>query len=181
MVARTCVLLLLAAGLLSCRSVPVEAQAGGELGPVKILLYAELKDATYGWLGDEPTPASIEPVTYSYSANFKELERAVDATIAANAEGQHKAVSAVVTGQRIEKGAFQLIQIRSSQNIRIVDVPADLYEAWQAAMRSRTISSAKLFCEPAAASFPEVGEGAGFDLAGLTGRASESASPRDAR
>jgi hypothetical protein len=62
-VARTCVLLLLAAELLSCRSAPVEAQAGGELGPVKILLYAELKDATYGWLGDERAPANIEPVT----------------------------------------------------------------------------------------------------------------------
>ena len=132
MLVRTGVLLLLSAVLFSCRSVPINAQVGREFGPVRILLYAELRDATYGWLGDKPVPAQIEAVTYSYSANFKELERAVAATVTANAGGQYKAVSAVVTGQWIKKGGFQVVQIQSSEDIQIVDLPAELYKAWKA-------------------------------------------------
>lgn len=110
MVARICVSLLLSGALSACRSAPADAQVGREFGPVKILLYAEIREATYGWLGDRPIPANYEVVTYSYSANFKELDSAIAAVLLANqegtptADGRHKAVSAIVTAQRIKPG-----------------------------------------------------------------------------
>lgn len=140
MVARICLLLFFLGGLVSCRSAPAEQpQPGRDFGPVKILLYAEIRDATYGWLGDPPVPANIEAVTYTDSANFKALERAIAAAIEANgegqhmAEGQHKAVSAIVTAQRIKQHGMPGVQILSSESIEIVELPTNLYEAWKAA------------------------------------------------
>ncbi|WP_153067204.1 hypothetical protein [Steroidobacter cummioxidans] len=99
---------------------------------MQILLYAEVREATHGWLGDSPDSGNIESVTYSYSANFKELERALVETIRANAEGQHKAVRAIVTGQRIKAPGVPAVQIRSSKEIQIVDLPAGFYNVWKA-------------------------------------------------
>jgi hypothetical protein len=100
---------------------------------VQILLYAELSDASYGWLGGAPEPMSIEAVTYSYSANLEELHRAMTETITANKEGQHKAVRAIVFGQQIKERGMLVVQIRASSDIQIVNLPDDLYEAWKAA------------------------------------------------
>jgi hypothetical protein len=131
MVARIFLLLFLSSGLMSCRSATVAAQAEQVFGPVPILLYAELREATHGWLGDSPASTDIEAVTYSYSANFKELERAIVEIIRANEEGQHKAVKAIVTGQRIKAPGVPAVQIRSSKDIQIVDFPARFYKVWR--------------------------------------------------
>lgn len=125
-------MLVLSVLLFACRSASVEAQASGEFGPMRILLYAEVKEATHGWLGDKPVPANIEAVSYRDSANVQELQSALYASIDANAEGQRKAVSAVVTWRRIEGREFRGVQIRSLKDIRIVDLPDELYQAWKA-------------------------------------------------
>ena len=138
MVARICVLLLLSGALSSCGSAPAEELVGREFGPLKILLYAQIREGICGWLGDRPLPAAYAAVTYSYSANFKELDHAIAAVLAANGEGtrtvdgRHKAVRAIVTARRINRGGIWGVQILSSQGIEIVDLPTNLYDAWKA-------------------------------------------------
>ena len=133
MVARICLLLILSSVLLSCRSASVAAQPAAEFGPVRILLYSELREATYGWMGDSPVATDVELVRYSYSANFKPLSAAIDEIIKANNEGgPHKAISAIVTGERVKVLGGVAVQIRSSSDIQIVDLPAGFFDIWKA-------------------------------------------------
>ena len=133
MVARICLLLILSSVLLSCRSASVSAHPAGEFGPVRILLYSELREATYGWMGDSPTPMDMEFVDYGYSYNFKALSAAIDEIIKANNEGgPHKAISAIVTGERVKVLGGVAVQIRSSSDIQIVDLPAGFFDIWKA-------------------------------------------------
>jgi hypothetical protein len=139
MVARNCLLLMLSSVLLACRSVSVAAQPAAQFGPVRILLYAEVREATHGWMGDSPAATDMEFVRYSYSANFKALSAAIEEIIKANNEGgPHKAISAIVTGERVKAPGGAAVQIRSSSDIQIVDLPAGFFDVWKATMRVPT-------------------------------------------
>jgi hypothetical protein len=129
-------LLVLSTVLLSCRSASVAAQPAGEFGPVRILLYAEVREAAHGWMGNSPAATDMETVDYSYSANFQALSAAFDEIIKANNEGgPHKAISAIVTGERVKAPGVATVQIRASSDIQIVDLPAGFFDVWKATMR----------------------------------------------
>jgi hypothetical protein len=136
MVARLCLLLALASVVLSCRSAPVAATPEGPFGPVRILLYAELREGTHGWMGASPVARDMEAVDYSYSGNFNALDAAMAEIIRANEDGtRHKAVVAIVTGKRIHEFGEAAVRIHSSKDIQIVDLPAVFFDVWKATMR----------------------------------------------
>jgi hypothetical protein len=118
--------------LISCRSVSVAQRVEHEFGPVQITLYAELTEATHGWLGDSPVPEKIQAVDIDNSANFEDLDKALTEAIHANAGGQRKGVSAVVIGRQVERHGYPVIKILSSRDVQVVDLPADLYAIWRA-------------------------------------------------
>lgn len=133
MVARRCLLLVLASVMLCCRSASLAAPFEGTFGPVRILLYAELREAMHGWMGVSPAATDIEAVNYSYSENFDALDAAMAEIIRANEDGtQHKAVIAIVTGERIYEFGEAAVRIRSSRDVQIVDLPAGFFDAWKA-------------------------------------------------
>lgn len=136
-VARLGLLLVLASVMLSCRSASVAAVPEGPFGPVRILLYAELREGTHGWIGASPAAADMEAVDYSYSENFKALDAAIAEIIRANEDGsQHKAVIAIVAGERVHELGKAAIQIRSSRDIQIADLPAGFFDVWKATVRA---------------------------------------------
>lgn len=121
--------------LTSCTSAPVVSDLAQEFGPNKILLYAELRDATYGWISVSPAPSRIVGVYYRNSNGFEALYDAVGQIIEANEAGQYKAVTAVVTGRWIEEHGRTMFWITSAKDIDIVDLPPGLITTWKAASK----------------------------------------------
>jgi hypothetical protein len=133
MTTRLLLLMLALAGVNGCRSEVQQASNVEELGPETILLYTEIPEALSCWLVEGPSPERLQSVTFDDSANLGELYGAVHSMVAMNEGGQHKAVSAVVTWHWTKERGFDAVQLRSAEQVQMVELPPRLLEVWHAA------------------------------------------------
>jgi hypothetical protein len=133
MIARLFIALLALTGVNGCRSEVQQASNAEELGPETILLYTEIPEALRCWLVESSSPEGLHSVTYDDSADLGELYDAVHSMVSMNEGGQHKAVSAVVTWRWTKSKGFDAVQLRTADDVQIVELPPRLLEVWRVA------------------------------------------------
>lgn len=133
MIARLFIALLALTGVNGCRSEVQQASNAEELGPETVLLYTEIPEALRCWLVESSSPEGLHSVTYDDSADLGELYDAVHSMVSMNEGGQHKAVSAVVTWRWTKSKGFDAVQLRTADDVQIVELPPRLLEVWRVA------------------------------------------------